>query len=195
MQTALDAFKNSMQRVRDMHALHLSLSNQLTGAVDLSDLLRAEIVLAVSAFDFFIHELTRLGMLECHTGSRPKSDAFDRFLVPMEAATGLTAPVFDSHIRAKHGFQSFQHPDKIADAIRLISNAKLWKEVANKLEEEPKQIKDGLSLIVDRRNKIAHEADLDPSYPNQRWPIDRASVEYTLGRLDQLSATIFEVII
>jgi len=195
MQTALDAFKGSMQRVRDMHALHQSLTNQLTGAIDLSDMLRAEIVLAVSAFDFFIHELTRLGMLECHGGSRPKSDAFGRFPIPMEAARRLDIPVLDGEIRAKHGFQSFQHPDKVAEAIRLISSIKLWQEVANMLEEEPKQVKEGLALIVDRRNKIAHEADLDPSYPNQRWPIDRGTVEYTFDRLDSLGTAIFEVII
>jgi len=193
MQTALDAFNGSIRRVRDMHALHLSLSNQLTDAVDLSDMLRAEIVLAVSAFDFFIHELTRLGMLECHDGARPKTDAFGRFSIPLDAASMLDTTVLDTEIRNKQGFQSFQHPDKVADAIRLISDIKLWQEVANRLEKGPKETKEELALIVDRRNKIAHEADLDPSYPGQRWPIDRASVDYTLQTLDILASTIFEV--
>ena len=47
MQAALNAFEASMLRVRALHALHGSFSKQVTAAIDLSDLLRAEIVLGV----------------------------------------------------------------------------------------------------------------------------------------------------
>ncbi len=119
-----------MRRVRDLHALHQSLSQMLTGAVDLTDLLRAELVLAVSAFDFFVHEVTRLGMLECHGNVRPRTDAFKRFSVPMESALRLTDQVLDTEIRTKHGYLSFQNPDKVADAVRLFSDVELWNAVA-----------------------------------------------------------------
>lgn len=48
-----------------------------------------------------------------------------------------------------------------------------------------KDIKDRLDLIVDRRNKIAHEADIDPSYPDTRWPIDEQLVSDTVGFIEQ----------
>jgi hypothetical protein len=38
-------------------------------------------------------------------------------------------------------------------------------------------VKQRLKLIVDRRNKIAHEADMDPTYPKARWPISAPDVE------------------
>ena len=69
----------------------------------------------------------------------------------------------ENEIRETLGYQSFQQPDKIADAIRLISDKKLWQEVANNMNKSAKDIKQPLTLIVDRRNKIAHEADIDPT--------------------------------
>ena len=57
-----------MQRTRALHALHGSFLGQVTAAIDLTDILRAEVVLAVSALDYFVHELTRMGMIECWSG-------------------------------------------------------------------------------------------------------------------------------
>jgi hypothetical protein len=53
--------------------------------------------------------------------------------------------------------------------------------------------KASLTLIVDRRNKIAHEADLDPSYPGQRWPIDTAMVEDIFDKIEAISRAIYKV--
>ena len=64
MQKALDDFEACMRRVRALHALYFSFAARLTAAVDLSDILRPEVVLAVSALDYFIHELTRIGIAE-----------------------------------------------------------------------------------------------------------------------------------
>jgi hypothetical protein len=41
MQSALDQFRISIQRVRDLIALHNSVKAQATAALDLSDILRA----------------------------------------------------------------------------------------------------------------------------------------------------------
>jgi len=194
MQAAFDAFQVSMQRTRSLHELHASLSKQFTSVVDLSDLLRSEIVLAVSAFDFFIHELTRLGMLECHLGKRVKTSAFNRFQLPMHVATSMSESSLDVEIRVRHGYLSFQQPDKVADAIRLFSDVELWNKVGDECRASGKELKDALSLIVDRRNKIAHEADLDPSYPAQHWPIDRGLVEYIFDFIDKIVCAIFKIV-
>jgi hypothetical protein len=74
----------------------------------------------------------------------------------------------ETEIRTRLGLQSFQKPDQIADAVRLFSSVELWKELGAQLGEDPHDLKVQLKLIVDRRNKIAHEADIDPSYPGQR---------------------------
>jgi len=54
MQSALDQFRISISRVRDLISLHDTIKTKVTNAVDLSDLLRAALVLAVSALDFYI---------------------------------------------------------------------------------------------------------------------------------------------
>lgn len=198
MQAALDSFEANMSRVRALLGLYESFSKQVTAAVDLTDLLRAVIVLGVSALDHYIHELARLGMLECWTGTRSTTDAFSRFPLPISTASALSnsataIQILDTEIRSKHGFVSFQHPDKIAEAVRLFSEVKLWDEVGKELGQSAKDVKNALILIVDRRNKIAHEADVDPSYPGQRWPIDSALVSQTLDTLERVARGIFKV--
>jgi hypothetical protein len=198
MQTALDAFEANLLRARSLHALHQAFSKQVTPAIDLSDLLRATVVLGVSCFDHYVHELTRLGMLECWAGVRKKTDAFNRFPLPISIAGGLANPstakqVIESEIRSKHSYLSFLHPDKVANAVRLFSDVKLWDEVSKELETTSKEAKTSLDLIIDRRNKIAHEADIDPSYPGQRWPIDGALVVGTFDKLEAIARAIFKV--
>lgn len=196
MQSALDVFNSNLERVSLLHAVHGSVEKKVQPVVDLSDILRSEIVMAVSAFDFFIHELTRLGMLECLSGTRPQTESFKRFPLPTSIALSLNsssdnATILNAQIRERHNFLSFQHPDKVAEAIRLFSDIRLWEEVGSTIGCPAKTAKATLGLIVDRRNKIAHEADIDPSFPGQRWPIDRPLVETMLGSLKEISQAIF----
>jgi len=109
MQKALDDFEACMRRVRALHALYFSFAARLTAAVDLSDILRPEVVLAVSALDYFIHELTRIGMLESWVGTRAQTDALQRYQLPLSIAKGLSnvgtaQQVLDAEIRTKHSF-------------------------------------------------------------------------------------------
>jgi hypothetical protein len=199
MKPAIETFDECMLRARALHDIHGAISKQVTSAIDLSDILRAEIVLCLSALDHFVHELTRLGMLECWEGTRALSKAFGRFPLPVAVASKLGNPAvakaaFESEIRAKHSFLSFQHPDKIADAVRLVSDKKLWEEVATELGAASDTLKTSLRLMVDRRNKIAHEADIDPSYPGQRWPIDRALVEEIFREVEKIARAIYKVV-
>src|ERR1700722_19110702 len=159
MQSALNAFYHNIARVRHLHALHASFSAQVTSVIDLSDLLRAEVVLAVSALDHYVHELTRLGMLECWSGTRPPTDAFKKFSLPTGATLEAMADtrnaraIFENELRARHSNATFQKPDKIADAVRLFSSIILWEGVAAQLGKTVNDTKKELELIVDRRNK------------------------------------------
>jgi hypothetical protein len=77
--------------------------------------------------------------------------------------------------------------------VRLFANVKLWEEVGKELDMDAKMVKASLVVIIDRRNKIAHEADIDPSYPGQRWPIDAAMVERTFDMLEVIARAVFKV--
>ena len=172
MQVALDLFDANIRRSQGLTDIFRAMDSQTTGALDLTDILRAALVMSVSALDHFIHEIVRLGMLEAYRAERVRTSAFLRFQVSLEsiieATSGLVPETrLESQIRERHGYQTFQTPDQIADAIRLISNAALWNNVSVNLGVERRELTETLTLIVQRRNKIAHEADLMPDYAGQ----------------------------
>ena len=200
MLDAIQQFRANIERVRAIGGLYTALSNLTTSAVDATDLLRAQIVMVVSALDHYIHEITRIGMLEVFDGSRPRTNAFLRFQVTIDAAmvglaSGGGSSWFEDEIRDRHGYLAFQYPDKIADAIRLFSSCELWPSIATKIGLPVQDVKTHLRLIIERRNKITHEADLDPSYPGIRWPIHTADVVGTINFIENICEAIHSVVI
>jgi len=198
MQKAINDFRANVARSRNLGGLYSALTSLTTGAVDASDILRAQIVLSVSALDCFIHELTLLGMLEVFSGKKPTTPSFLKFRISMDfvlAANGspTASSSFELEIRERHSFLSFQQPDKVAEAIRLFSNVELWRQVASKLSIPEISAKNQLKLIVDRRNKIAHEADIDPTY-GVRWPISETDVVSTLDFIEKLCESIYDIV-
>lgn len=201
MQSALEQFHISINRVRDLIAVHNSVKAQSTSALDLSDILRAALVLTVSALDFYIHEVTKLGMLEIHRGLRSEPPAFSRFQISLGSAReGLKVALsidywLEEEIRQRHSYKSFQQPENIAGAIRLISDKKLWEEVSIIMGRPAKDIKQQLSIIVDRRNKIAHEADIDPTYGlGNRWSIDENLVSDAVDFIEEVVESIHSIL-
>ena len=201
MLSPIEQFRENIARVRALGGLHTAFDQLTTPAVDLTDILRAQIVMSVSALDHYIHEITRVGMLEVYDGARPSTDAFLRFQVTMGAVMdGISKSGenkwLDTEIREKHGHQAFQHPDKIADAVRLFSSCKLWPSAAAQLNLNVLDTKNRLRVIIDRRNQIVHEADLDPSYPGtgNRWPISPLDVTNALDFIQAVCEAIHIVV-
>ena len=194
MKRAIDNFRRSIQKVRDLDGLYSTLSIQTTKGVDLSDLLRAEIVLAASALDYFVHEITVLGMLDCYNGHREVTESFAKFPIPLGMVKNLSTESIESEIRLKHSYKSFQTPDKIADAIRLFNSTPVWEHVANELGIDQKEIKDKLKLIIDRRNKIVHEADIKPSYLLEYWEIQQSDAQESVDLIEKIAGSIFTLI-
>ena len=199
MLSAHSHFKSNVNRARDLQALFVTLTAGTTSALDLTDILRAAIVLSVSAFDHFVHDVTRIGMLESFSNARPRTEAFGRFTVTMDnlllaAASSGSLQWLEAEVRKRHGWLSFQQADKVADAIRLISTKKLWEEVGTRLGIDAQSAKNRLNLIIDRRNKIAHEADMDHTAPGARWPIDEILVQEAIDALEQIVDAIYDVV-
>jgi RiboL-PSP-HEPN len=203
MLSAIEQFRANLLAVRNLDAIYRAVNALNTVALDLSDILRAEIVMIVSALDQYVHEVTRLGMLEIYQGQRTQTAAFLQFPITMESALlGISAPLdeswLDDQIKTRHGFQSFQTPDKIANAVRLFSDKPLWNEVAARMNIPPDNLKQRLKLIIERRNKIAHEADSNPSFPyfpGKRWTIDEGDVKDSIDFIEQVAETIHLVVI
>jgi hypothetical protein len=199
VQTALDQFRENSGRARSLVGLASTLQAQTTPALDVSDIFRASFVLGVAALDHYVHEVARKGMLAIAAGTRPQTPAYLRFSVSLEsvalyAGSPHASQWLEDEIRERHGWVSFQDPVKVADAIRLVCAKDLWSCVGLILKMPAGDAKLRLKLIVDRRNKIAHEADMNPTVPGSRWPIDAAAVEEALTFLEGVVGAIHQVV-
>ena len=199
MQVARDQFIDNIDRSRQLGAIYCTISSQTTSALELEDILRAELVLAVSAFDHFIHEVTRFGIVEIYRKVRPLTRHYLQFQVSMDSVgLALTDPNssdwLEDEVSARLGWRSFQSSSNVADAIRRISEKSLWVEVGTILNQNPHAVTGQLNLIVDRRNKIAHEADMEPNSPSSRWPIDEITVTEAVEFLRSLGLAIYSVL-
>ena len=201
MLNPIEQFRENIERVQALGGLHQAFGNVTTAAVDLTDLLRAQIVMLVSALDHYIHEITRVGMLEVYDGARPQTNAFLRFQVSLDAAMreipqSNSSDWLDTEIREKHGHLAFQQPDNIANAVRLFFSCELWRSVASELNQNDQNVKNRLRAIVNRRNQIVHEADLDPSIPGamNRWPISPSDVTSAIDFIRDVCEAIHIVV-
>ncbi|QDY83513.1 hypothetical protein FQU75_08865 [Paenibacillus polymyxa] len=191
MDKTIKQFNENIERIRMLHSVYLSYRSQITPLVDISDMLRSELVLLVSAVDFYVHEIVRIGMLEVFCEIRPETSSFRNYSISLKAVREalLNPESFDwleREVIEKHSWKSFQQAEKITEALRIITDADFWGRAALAMNSEPQLIKKKLNLIVDRRNKIAHEADMDPSYPGSRWPIDDTMVKESIDFVGSL---------
>jgi len=176
MQSAKTHFEQNIIRVKNLGAIYESINTQTTPILDLSDILRAQYVMLVSALDHFIHELVRLGMIDVYNGNRKPTKEFKEFIFSTNKKTLFDKAIMEEksdiwlnhQIRYRNGFKSFQEADKIKEAMLLITDTDIWEEVTTTLEGDVRQIKRKLNLIIDRRNQISHEADIEPTYQELR---------------------------
>lgn len=207
--TPLAHFEAVWNRCAQLSALHAYIENNVSGILQPDELLRAEWVARVSALDLYVHELVAQRMLAIFEGLQPTSPAFLKFQVSTESLNRIRAATtpseasaaFDLYVRTYLSRLTYQAPDDIADGIRLCSTIELWNEVALNLgatqptkTARAKTIKTQLSLIVRRRNIIAHEGDLQQSPLREPWPISRADLAFVEAQIDQLVRSIDAVV-
>lgn len=201
----LELFETVWTRCALLSAQHAYLAANVTSVLDPSELLRSEWVARVSALDLYVHELVAQRMLATFETLQSPTPAYSRFQVANESLDRIRSAsnpfdagaAFDLDVRNQLSAQSFQDPEKIADAIRLISTVELWNAVALKLGAtettkvaEAKKLRVNLSLVVRRRNKIAHEGDLQPSLPRQPWPITQQDLLFVRELIERIVRAI-----
>lgn len=189
----IDLFSKVWERCEQISTIHSYISNVTTNALNTDELLRSEWVARVSSLDLFIHELVAQRMLAIFEGNiTKKPPKYVSFKLTLETIERLVNPApgtsrggaFELEVRSQFSISTLQMPEAIADAVRCCSSVELWNEIAlnlgaseaNKVDEA-KKLKRQLALIVDRRNKIAHEADLEPSFSRDANPITREQLK------------------
>ena len=199
MNNSIDLFEINIMHVKNLGGLYISLSYETSPILDLSDLLRAQLVMGVSALDSFIHSLIEYGMIEIYQKKRMPTNGYDKFIKSFENISpklinSYGVPWFKEEIKKKYGHISFQGSCKISQYVKLISNKQLWLESEQILNISSQNIKKKLDLIVDRRNKIVHDADMIPTSFDERWPIDYDLVNDSICFIEKLCSCIFKII-
>jgi RiboL-PSP-HEPN len=156
------------------------------------------------SLDKLVHELVRIGMIQAFNGERIKTKSFEGFtlaaktldkikITAIERTMNPSRPPlpdelpeywFEQEIVLKHKSNSYQDPKKIADGLSLIwAEAYKWQKIAILLGLDEKSITTQLETIVNRRNQIVHEADIDlqTNLKNNITPTD------AIGSVDFLS--------
>lgn len=200
MRTAKIHFEQNIERVKHLGAIYKSINNQTTSILDISDILRAQYVMLVSALDHFIHEVVRIGMIETYNNSRKPTKTFKEFILSIPEEILFKKAIMevknnqwlDYQIRHRNGFKSFQRADKIGEAILLIKDIKLWDEIEDILGTDSKILKKKLNLIVERRNQIAHEADIEPTYQTLR-NIESRDINDSIEFIENLVRAIYQI--
>lgn len=181
MLNAKRVFQRNIRQADQLGVLYEHLRSTVAIPDQFDDLLRSQIVYAVSAFDKLVHDLIRIGMVKIFENQRPSTGKYLSETVAIQHLPTLAAGVvppppvrFEEIVREKLSKLSFQDPAKIADGLSYIWNEnQKWQQIALGLGMSDEDAKRKQRLIVTRRNAIVHEADLNP-VTNQKQVITRA---------------------
>jgi hypothetical protein len=203
------AFTTNLAYARDLINAGQSLAGLQPGALDVGDLYRAAWVQAVSALDHWLHEelYTRVAALAANTGPGMPQH-LQKFELPLSVIEEVRlgeVPIADAvvdHVKARWSFVSLQNPRKITEALKLVTDEDVWGAAAALINAwhhhatnlNANALKVRLSQVMERRNQIAHHADLEDGHLKQRHPIDAPAVTDAVDWIERIALAIATVL-
>lgn len=182
MNSAFRSFEKEIDSASELSALFEFADKQIVVPTSFGDLLRAQIVYSMGAFDRLMHDLVRIGMVQTFLGTRTPSPKYLSFQISLQAqrdiATASVPPrehYFEQAVFNSIKHLSFQDPDKVAEALSMIwIEDHKWQRLAAEMGILTHTAKTTLRTIAGRRNSIVHESDIDPITSAKRRivPID-----------------------
>ncbi|PDT89178.1 hypothetical protein CO669_16585 [Bradyrhizobium sp. Y36] len=182
--------------------LHAYFMNNVAPVVQSDDLLRAEWAMRVSALDLYVHEVVAQNLLKIFQGARPVCPGYSKLQISSDTLMRIHASgpghasdtAFDLEIRTRLARATYQFPDDIADGIRMVSPIELWNEIVRHhgaaapaiVKVQASALKGELTQVVNRRNKIVHEGDLQPGIPRTPWTITRQDVDEVKAVIEKI---------
>jgi hypothetical protein len=202
MHNSLILFKNTLRETRSLTTLYDYLVSSIAAPVNFDDILRLQVVYAVSAFDKLMHDLIRIGVVSIYAGTRTITPRYKSDAISMETHLALinaTIPpkevLFEIEVSKKLKVLSFQDPDKIASGLSLIWNEPhKWEKIAANMAAPADAVRTRLKLIVGRRNSIVHESDMDP-VSQTKTPISRDEAAQLIEFIERCGSSIAVLVI
>ena len=190
---AKSTFNDGCDRACALKAIFDLMEATAPAALNCDDILRSALVLSVSSFDLFLHEIFRFEVSHRLTQKKEINSLRIPFNV-LISSEHMQIDMIDEAIRKDNSYKSFVAPDKLAECLRIFVEAP-WDRIAVSLGEQPSTVKSKLKSVVDLRNRIAHEADVNPTYGGvELWPIYSEDVDSSIIFLRDLGSAVAEVI-
>lgn len=133
------------------------------------DILRSQIVFLESALDFYLHELSKCGMIKIFNGDWPKTERYNNLKVEMKLIDAAiknpeSCDWLLSYINNKNKREVYISLESMREQLNLlgiefesvVKNAFSDKSNAREFSSNGKQI---IKDLFDRRNEIAHQSD------------------------------------
>lgn len=190
-------FEANIRSISGLGGIYHTLESSTTNVLDISDILRSELVLAVATLDQFIHSLVTEGMIEIYQNQRPATQGYNNFRISMrdynKAIQNPNNPLWLRHVISQHNrLQTFQRAKQISAGLRSILEKDVWEEISKLMSYSATDIQEELNIIVDKRNTIVHSYDMKPD--GGRWPIDFQLVQKSVSFINEIGNKIFTVV-
>lgn len=193
MSSERDFFQQQACSLKNLSSMYQYLRRSAPH-MESDNLLRAEYVLLVSAFDNYLHNIVRRIIREKFFSSKTLTENLSLSINEIQSICTeedrLTREqLLDGALRRILKLSSFQGPKSVEFALKLIDISKIWTVASQKFGMSAEKVKKQLSLLVDRRNQIAHESDVD-YFAGEAREIDQKTVDTCRDFLE----TLIEVI-
>ncbi len=189
--------KNMVTGGRALEGLHGIGSNYGDlAAAHPEDLYRAAWSQAVSALDHWLHqEVLEHAVALVRSDERPLPDRLSKLKMPFATVEQMTdnsvGSVFAEFIEEEIRRDTYQRSKGISEGLRLITHLnadQIWGRIAEGLGTTAAAARDRQDRIVNRRNSIAHQADLDKD--GRRSPMPVSEVEAAVSWVEDMAKQI-----
>lgn len=164
-------FQQNIRRSRALIATHVRLHNKRgKPAMVVSDIMRASVVLTISAIDAYLHGVA-LHYAARAAQQKPVPPALLEMIRDwrLEASEILDltlsadgAKKFAERVDDHFADRTLQDPSKVDQVFRILGITDIWQQVAHGMGRAKDDLCRDFAAIVRRRHEIAHEADIDP---------------------------------
>lgn len=172
-----NSFERHIGDIRRVNHIYDHLVNQVNlPSADLCDLLRIQLVNAVSAFDWLMHEYIHAGIMKQLMGDVPMTSKVKVFSIDADTYSQLATldaiekyKILSVRVSSVLKTMSFQSPEKIKDGLSYIwEEPHKWQLLSQECGLSEEDLRYKVKLYVERRNQIVHEADVDFSSGDRR---------------------------
>lgn len=156
-----DHFEQNLTAINNQFEVASSLESN--GKIDdQKNIYRSQIVFLESAFDFYLHELTKYGLRKMFSGFWEKTERYKNLKIPMKhIERGLDDPSaiqwFVEYINEAYSRDVMTAYEYLKDQMNLLG-INLLEKLKNAFTENDKP-QEVIINLYNRRNQIAHQTD------------------------------------